>query len=77
MVAMGYLGAQLLTTRRIPVDQAVPRKLPVTLSAEQVSRLLDEPDTDTVIGLRDRACSQCFTVLASALPSVLHFAAVK
>src|SRR5262249_15917534 len=35
--------------------KAVPRKLPVTLSSEQIRRLLAEPQPNTVIGLRDRA----------------------
>ena len=38
-----------------PFIRAVPRKLPVSLSPEQVSRLLAEPKPDTIIGLRDRA----------------------
>jgi site-specific recombinase XerD len=52
---MGYLEHTANPLVGFPSIKAVPRKLPVTLSAEQVSRLLDEPDTDTVIGLRDRA----------------------
>ena len=32
-----------------------PRKLPVVLSHEEVERLLDQPDTETILGLRDRA----------------------
>ena len=55
MVAMGYLEHTANPLVGFPSIKAVPRKLPVTLSTEQVSRLLDEPDTDTVIGLRDRA----------------------
>jgi len=55
MVAMGYLDHTANPLVGFPSIKAVPRKLPVTLSTEQVSRLLDEPDTNTVIGLRDRA----------------------
>lgn len=55
MVAMGYLDHPANPMRDFPSIKAVPRKLPVALSSEQVSRLLAEPDSDTVIGLRDRA----------------------
>jgi len=43
MVAMGYLEHTANPLVGFPSIKAVPRKLPVTLSAEQVSRLLDEP----------------------------------
>jgi len=33
----------------------VPRRLPKSLSEAQVERLLEAPDTDTTLGLRDRA----------------------
>lgn len=55
MVAMGYLDHTANPLVGFPSIKAVPRKLPVALSAEQVRRLLAEPDADTVIGLRDRA----------------------
>lgn len=55
MVAMGYLDHASNPLIGFPSIKAVPRKLPVALSAEQVGRLLDEPEVDTVIGLRDRA----------------------
>ncbi|MGB7848922.1 MAG: tyrosine-type recombinase/integrase [Candidatus Acidiferrum sp.] len=55
MVAMGYLDHVANPLVGFPSIKAVPRKLPVALSTEQMSRLLDEPETDTVIGLRDRA----------------------
>ena len=55
MVAMGYLGSRGEPLVGFPSIKAVPRKLPVALSSEQVSRLLAEPKPDTVIGLRDRA----------------------
>jgi integrase/recombinase XerD len=55
MVAMGYLDHTANPRIGFPSIKAVPRKLPVALSSEQVSRLLAEPEVDTVIGLRDRA----------------------
>jgi len=55
MVAMGYLDYKANPLSGFPSIKAVPRKLPVSLAPEQVSRLLAEPKTDTVIGLRDRA----------------------
>jgi site-specific recombinase XerD len=55
MVAMGYLDHTANPLVGFPSIRAVPRKLPVALSSEQVSRLLTEPEEDTVIGLRDRA----------------------
>ena len=55
MVAMGHLDHRDNPLASFPSIKAVPRKLPVTLSSEQVSRLLSEPKPDTVIGLRDRA----------------------
>lgn len=54
MVAMGYLDHSDNPLAAFPSIKAVPRKLPVSLSSEQVSRLLREPKPDTVIGLRDR-----------------------
>jgi integrase/recombinase XerD len=55
IVAMGYLDHRDNPLSSFPSIKAVPRKLPVALSSEQVSRLLSEPKPDTVIGLRDRA----------------------
>jgi integrase/recombinase XerD len=55
MVAMGYLEHTGNPLVGFPSIKAVPRKLPVALSSEQVRRLLSEPQPDTVIGLRDRA----------------------
>jgi site-specific recombinase XerD len=55
MVAMGHLDHSDNPLAVFPSIKAVPRKLPVSLSSEQVSRLLREPKPDTVIGLRDRA----------------------
>lgn len=55
MVAMGYLDHSANPLGGFPSIKAVPRKLPVSLSSEQVRRLLAEPKPDTVIGLRDRA----------------------
>ncbi len=55
MVAMGHLDHQRNPMMGFPSIKAVPRKLPVSLAQDQVTRLLDEPKVDTVIGLRDRA----------------------
>jgi site-specific recombinase XerD len=55
MVAMGHLDHKENPLRGFPLIRAVPRKLPVALAPDQVSRLLDEPKSDTEIGLRDRA----------------------
>lgn len=55
MVAMGYLDHSANPLVGFPSIKGVPRKLPVTLSSEQVRRLLAEPKPDTVIGVRDRA----------------------
>jgi integrase/recombinase XerD len=55
MVAMGHLDYRANPLSGFPSIKAAPRKLPVTLSTEQVRRLLAEPKPDTVIGLRDRA----------------------
>ena len=55
MVAMGHLDHSNNPLAAFPSIKAVPRKLPVSLSSEQVTRLLREPKPDTVIGLRDRA----------------------
>jgi integrase/recombinase XerD len=55
IAAMGYLDPRSNPLVGFPSIKAVPRKLPFALSAEQVSRLLSEPNPDTIIGLRDRA----------------------
>jgi integrase/recombinase XerD len=55
IVAMGHLPPNANPMAGFPTIKAVPRKLPVSLSPEQVSRLLGGPAADTLIGLRDRA----------------------
>jgi site-specific recombinase XerD len=55
IVAMGHLDHKDNPLIGFPSIKAVPRKLPVFLATEQMSRLLAEPKSDTVIGLRDRA----------------------
>lgn len=55
LVAMGHLDPCANPMAGFPRIKAVPRKLPVSLAPEQVSRLLTQPRADTVIGLRDRA----------------------
>ncbi len=55
MVAMQHLEPAANPLAGFPSIKAVPRKLPISLNPEQVGRLLAQPTTDTVIGLRDRA----------------------
>lgn len=55
IVAMGHLEPGANPLAGFPSIKAVPRKLPVSLAPEQVSRLLVEPKSDSLIGLRDRA----------------------
>jgi integrase/recombinase XerD len=55
IVAMEHLEPRDNPLAGFPSIKAVPRKLPISLSPEQVGRLLDQPKADTIIGLRDRA----------------------
>ena len=55
LVAMGHLEPARNPLAGFPSIKAVPRKLPVSLTPEQVARLLDQPRRDTIIGLRDHA----------------------
>lgn len=55
MVAMGHLEPRQNPMAYFPKIKPAPRKLPVTLDREEVSKLLDHPKSDTVLGLRDRA----------------------
>ncbi len=55
IVAMGHLDPTANPLAGFPSIKAVPRRLPVALDAAQIGRLLGEPKSDTLIGLRDRA----------------------
>jgi site-specific recombinase XerD len=55
IVAMGHLEPSANPMAGFPTIKAVPKKLPVVLSTDEVEQLLTTPDTDTVLGLRDRA----------------------
>ena len=55
IVAMGHLDHKDNPLIGFPSIKAVPRKLPIFLATEQMSRLITKPKQDTVIGLRDRA----------------------
>jgi site-specific recombinase XerD len=55
LVAMGHLEPRQNPMACFPKIKAAPRKLPVALDREEVGKLLDQPKTDTVLGLRDRA----------------------
>ena len=55
VVAMGHLEPRQNPMAHFPKIKGAPRKLPSALSREEVSALLDQPESDTVIGLRDRA----------------------
>jgi len=60
--ALGSIGTDPTLRVRAP---KLPRRLPKSLSEEQVEALLDAPDTDTTLGLRDRAMLE--TLYASGL----------
>jgi integrase/recombinase XerD len=55
IVAMGHLEPAANPMAHFPKIKAKPRKLPVTLSEEEVTQLLKQPPADTVVGVRDRA----------------------
>jgi integrase/recombinase XerD len=55
VVAMGHLEPAANPLAYFPRMKGTPRKLPVTLSYEEVEGLLQKPPNDTVLGLRDRA----------------------
>jgi integrase len=55
MVALGHLEPKNNPLAYFPKIKAAPRKLPVTLNADEVRRLIELPSTDNVLGLRDRA----------------------
>ena len=55
MVAMDQLEPRANPLAHFPKLKARPRKLPVTLSEEDVEKLLEQPPSDTILGLRDRA----------------------
>jgi site-specific recombinase XerD len=55
IVAMGHVEPRLNPMAYFPKMKPAARKLPSTLDREEVSRLLDQPDSDTILGLRDRA----------------------
>jgi integrase/recombinase XerD len=55
LVAMGHLEPAQNPLAHFPKIKAAPRKLPSVLASEEVTKLLDAPRSDTVLGLRDRA----------------------
>ena len=55
IVAMGHLEPRANPLAGFPCIKAVPRKLPVVLGNDEVERLLAQPRSDTILGLRDRA----------------------
>jgi site-specific recombinase XerD len=55
IVAMGHLEPSANPMFGFPTIKATPKKLPVVLSLDEVEQLLVVPDTDTILGLRDRA----------------------
>jgi site-specific recombinase XerD len=55
LVAMGHLEPSQNPLIHFPKMKGVPRKLPSVLAPDEVTKLLDAPRKDTVLGLRDRA----------------------
>jgi site-specific recombinase XerD len=55
IVAMGYLDPRANPLVGFPKIKAAPRKLPVVLDGEEISRLLGAVAPRTILGVRDRA----------------------
>jgi integrase/recombinase XerC len=55
IVAMGHLAPADNPMALFPKVKSPARRLPVVLSEPEVTKLLDDPSTDTILGLRDRA----------------------
>jgi len=55
IVAMGHLEPRQNPMAHFPKIRKAARKLPTTLSREEVGQLLDHPESNTGIGIRDRA----------------------
>jgi len=55
IVAMGHLDPRANPMAGFPTIRAVARKLPAVLTPEETERLLSQPRSDTVLGIRDRA----------------------
>jgi site-specific recombinase XerD len=55
IVAMGHLEPSQNPMAHFPRIKAQPRKLPVTLNEQEITKLLAAPDEETILGLRDRA----------------------
>lgn len=55
VVAMGHLEPGQNPMAHFPKIKAAPRKLPSVLSRSEVSALLEGPQPNTVLGIRDRA----------------------
>lgn len=54
MVAMDYMEHRDNPMSGFPKVKAAPKKLPIFLTEEEISKLLKRPPKDTVIGIRDR-----------------------
>lgn len=55
IVAMGHLEPRQNPLAHFPKIKGPARKLPSVLDEKEVKRLLEAPEADTVLGLRDRA----------------------
>jgi integrase/recombinase XerD len=55
IVAMGHLAPADNPMALFPKVKSPSRRLPQILSEPEVTKLLDDPSTDTILGLRDRA----------------------
>ena len=60
LVSLQYLKAAENPLAHFPTVKGAPKKLPVYLSEEEVTRLLKAPPGDTVLNVRDRAILTLF-----------------